>query len=370
VVIYTVSPRGGSHASLATLVRNLDPVIDVSIVSTRPEVAAELARLRPGTDSCEVAPVRNKADLPGILRHARAVRALRPDVLHVSCDNQWSAPYGMLAGLISRCPTVAVVNGPAPAWRRRQEWLVRRVIRHLDAVVSVSDASARAIEPTLGLPRGKVRTIYNGVDIGSTGSADGGAITSTGRSGPVVGAVARLASEKGVDVLLRAMALLPGIRAVVAGDGPEREPLERLAHELGIASQITFAGWVEAPWPNHFTADVLVVPSRREGFGLVAAEALMAGIPVVASAVGGLSEVLEEGAAGLLVPPEDPTALACAIDAVLTDSQSARTRAARGLESARERFEPTVMARAYEALYEELAGRSGTDSARTLEPSR
>jgi glycosyltransferase involved in cell wall biosynthesis len=237
------------------------------------------------------------------------------------------------------------------------------VTRRLDAVVSVSDASAREVERSLGLARFTVRTIYNGVDIGAGRGAEEGATTPpTGRSGRFVGAVGRLAPEKGMDVLLQAMALLPDTRAEVAGDGPERERLERSAHELGIASLVTFAGWVEAPWPDHLAPDVLVVPSRREGFGLVAAEALMAGIPVVASAVGGLPEVLEHGAAGLLVPPEDPTALAGAIQSVLSDVESTRTRVARGLESARRRFEPTVMAAAYEALYAELAGR-------TLEPS-
>jgi glycosyltransferase involved in cell wall biosynthesis len=349
-------------------VRSLDPAIEVSVVSTRPEIAAELAGLRVGTDSSVVAPVRNKADLPGILRHARAVRALRPDVLHVSSDNPWSAPYGLLAGLISRCPTVAVVHGPAPAWRRRQSWLVRRVVRHIDALVSVSDASARAVELSLGLARGSVRTIYNAVDLGAGFRAERDVSTTTGRTGPVVGAVGRLSAEKGMDVLVRAVARLPGTRAVVAGDGPDRESLERLAHQLGIASLVTFAGWLEAPWPDHLTPDVLAVPSRREGFGLVAAEALIAGIPVVASAVGGLPEVLEEGAAGLLVPPEDPTALARAIESVLSDGESTRARVARGLKSAG-RFEPMVMAAAYEALYAELVGWTGTDSARTHERS-
>jgi glycosyltransferase involved in cell wall biosynthesis len=247
--------------------------------------------------------------------------------------------------------------------------LVRAVTRRLDALVSVSDASARAIELSLGLPRGRVGTIYNGVDIGTGAGAEGSATKATGRSGPVVGAVGRLAPEKGMDVLLQAMAQVPGTRVVMAGDGPEREPLERLAHELGIASLVTLAGWVEAPWPDHFVPDVLVVPSRREGFGLAAAEALMAGIPVVASAVGGLPEVLEDGASGLLVPPEDPAALAHAIETVLSDNESTRMRVARGLESARRRFKPTVMAAAYETLYAELVGRSGPDTERTLEVS-
>jgi glycosyltransferase involved in cell wall biosynthesis len=341
----------------------------MSVVSTRPEIAAELAGLRAGTDSCVVAPVRSKADLPGILGHARAVRGLRPDVLHVSSDNQWSAPYGLLAGVIARCPTVAVVHGPAPAWRRRQRWLVQRVAPHLQALVSVSDASARAVEQSLGLARGRVRTIYNAVDLGAHHGVEGSERESTGESGPVVGAVGRLSPEKGMDVFLVAVARLQGTRAVLAGDGPERENLEQLAHQLGIAPLVTFAGWVEPPWPNRLAPDVLVVPSRREGFGLAAAEALTAGIPVVASAVGGLPEVLEEGAAGLLVPPEDPAALARAIESVLSDGHATRTRVARGLMSARQRFQPTVMAAAYEALYAELAGRSGTDSARTLEPS-
>jgi glycosyltransferase involved in cell wall biosynthesis len=149
---------------------------------------------------------------------------------------------------------------------------------------------------------------------------------------PTIAVVGRLAPEKGIDVLLRALADLDGVRLTVAGDGPERARLDALADELGVADRVTWLGWVrhDELWAVLQQATVVAVPSRQDAFPRIAVEAAHLQRPVVASAVGGLRESVVDHATGLLVPPADPAALARALARVLGDPASARELGAAG----------------------------------------
>lgn len=134
--------------------------------------------------------------------------------------------------------------------------------------------------------------------------------------------IGRLVAAKGVDVLLRSLGRLHGARAAIAGDGPERDRLERLAREQGLEDRVTFHGWIDDAQRARLLASArtLVLPSLwDEPFGIVGLEALAAGVPVVASDVGGIPSWLADGEAGLLVPRGDSHALAEALAAVLRD---------------------------------------------------
>jgi glycosyltransferase involved in cell wall biosynthesis len=159
-----------------------------------------------------------------------------------------------------------------------------------------------------------------------------------------------LAPEKGYDVLIRAMTELPGCCLVLLGEGPERARLTKLARQLGVEDRVELAGWIPSPWTDHFRFDVIAVPSSFEGFGLVAVEALLAGIPVVASRVGGLAEIVHDGETGLLVEPGDPSALAHALRELLIDPARRDVMGRRGRDDALQRFTPAAMASAYEAF--------------------
>lgn len=144
--------------------------------------------------------------------------------------------------------------------------------------------------------------------------------------------VGRLAEQKGLDVMLQA---LPAVRSAlgpttlrILGEGPERGRLERLAAELGVASDVRFEGLVSDVRPYLSAAEVFVFPSRYEGHPHALLEAMAAGVPVVGTAVQGTIEVIRDGVEGLLVPPDDAGALARALVAVLQDEPLAARLAA------------------------------------------
>ncbi len=159
-------------------------------------------------------------------------------------------------------------------------------------------------------------------------------------------AMGRLHANKGFDVLLRALQRLPEAHLSLAGEGPQRGALERLAAELGIADRVSFLGWREDIGALLAGCEVFVCPSRHEPLGNVVLEAWSAGRPVVAAASQGPSELILDGETGLLAPLEDDAALAKAIAALLADARRAAAIASAGRAAfLREHAEGPVLAR-------------------------
>jgi glycosyltransferase involved in cell wall biosynthesis len=175
---------------------------------------------------------------------------------------------------------------------------------------------------------------------------------------PVVGAVGVLRPEKAIEVLLEAVALLapelPGLRALVVGNGPERERLESLAAELGVSEQVVFTG-VRTDVPDILRAlDVAVCCSDYEGSPISVLEYMEAAKPIVATRVGGVPDLIDDGVHGVLVEPRDPSALAAAVAGVFRDRAAAEEMGARARERRRAEFELDVMIERLEGLYEDL----------------
>jgi glycosyltransferase involved in cell wall biosynthesis len=175
----------------------------------------------------------------------------------------------------------------------------------------------------------------------------------------IVGVVARLEPEKGHPTLLDAWPLVlravPNAYLLVVGEGSQRDALERQAAALGIAHRIVFTGRRDDVPAVTAALDVAVLPSYREAQGLTILEALALSRPVVASNVGGIPEVIEDGVSGLLVPPHDPAALAAAIVRFLTDHPFADTIAKAGHDMVHDRFCIELMVKAIERIYDEGA---------------
>ncbi len=350
---FDASARGGSSTGLAVLLSALDPTFDVTVMGTSDEMVRWVAAARPGSKTRVLSPVRSKFDLRAIREHVRVIRELRPDILHVNLDNPWTSQYGLLAGLLTRIPMVSVLHLPTPPWRRRQQWLVVPVARRVRAYVCVSHDSARFAESVLHMRPGSARVIHNGMPVPRQLAP----APPPGPSGTLrIGAVGRLDPQKGLDVLIEAMRSLPGCRLVLVGDGPDRAKLEALVKARALGDRVEFAGWIDGPWTAKWAFDVVAMPSINEGFPLVIVESMLAGIPVVASDVGGIAEIVVPGSTGLLVPPRDPGALVEALRAMADDPDRRHEMAATCRSVALEEFTAEAMAARYEALYREVRG--------------
>jgi glycosyltransferase involved in cell wall biosynthesis len=343
---------GGAEMSLVTLIRGLGDAVQPALMATHRDVLEWIAERCPGVSATLLPHAGHKREIAAIVAHVRAISHHRPDIFHANLHHSWSGTYGILAAQLTRgVRTVAVEHSLWPVYtpgqRRRRQALARR----LDGHVAVSLRLARDVEDLLGLPADSIATIHNGVpDIRAEPLP-------RLRKEPTLGFVGRLAAdEKGLDVLLHAVARLPEAAAVLVGDGPDRVRLEQLAAELGIAGRVVFTGWSNDVRRLLPTFEVLVQPSRREGFGIALVEAMLAELPVVATRAGGMSEVVVDGVTGITVPPEDPDALAAAARALLDDPDRRHAMGREGRRIARERFSDLAMARSFAGLYGRILG--------------
>ncbi len=283
------------------------------------------------------------------LAHARGVRQLvaelRPDILHAL----HLTSYGFLAGVCAARPRLVSVWGTdileAPGWTPLHHLITRYALSRADHVTATGFRLANA---TLRYaPRGKpVTVVPYGVDLTRFRPSRNGNRTDD----VVIGSVGRLSKEKGLDDLLRAAAQLieqgAPVRVVLVGDGPERARLVALARRLGIDRRVDVRGEVpheQVPVVLN-ELDVFVMPSRAEGFGVAALEAAAMELPVVASRVHGIPDVVADGGTGLLVPPGDVGALAEAIGRLVSDAglRTAMGRAGRAFVEQRYRWEDNV----------------------------
>jgi len=353
LLAYTdASAIGGAETVLGHLLAGLDSGIEATVLGVHPEVVEAIAGRRRDCRRAVTRAVRHKGDLGAIAAHARIVRRLDPDVIHVNLQSPWAGQYGILAGILGRYPVVAVEHSVFPSTSSLQRVLRRGLERRLAAHVGVAERSARSFERVAGLRPGSLEVIYNGVPDVPAMPVDRPV------PGPIVGTAGRFVPEKSLDTLIAALAMLPAeVSCVLVGDGPERRRLEALAAASGAGDRIVFTGWV--PHARDYLAimDVVAIPSRFEGFPLAMVEAMLAERPIVASAVGSIPEAIEDGVTGRLIPVGDAGALASAIGDLLTDPATAARLGAEARRRAVARFTVERMVDAYEQLYERVARR-------------
>ncbi|MCH7664250.1 MAG: GT4 family glycosyltransferase PelF [Chloroflexi bacterium] len=214
----------------------------------------------------------------------------------------------------------------------------------------------------VGIAPQKVMTIYNGIDIAAYGKAvDRTAwlrMLSVPLDSLVVGMVGRLVPVKDHKTFFQAARLvldaLPTVRFLVVGDGPLESELKNDVQELGISNEVSFLGYRDDIPELMSLFDLAVISSLHESFSLVLAEANACGKAVVATRVGGIPELVEDGVTGILVPPKEPELLARAIVDLLQDSSRRQAMGLAGRARVEERFTIEKMVRSYESLYESL----------------
>ncbi|HWZ60695.1 MAG TPA: glycosyltransferase [Gemmatimonadaceae bacterium] len=291
----------------------------------------------------------------------------RPDVAHTHGHRPdiVDGPAARQRGI----PTVSTIHGFTHAgWRKPlYEYLQFRALRRADAVVAVSRPLVRVLREG-GVSPERTHLIPNAYlpPAGAPPLARVAARAALGLAPDafVAGWVGRLSREKGADVFVDALAVLgdPLVEATVIGTGREHDALVARARARGLDRRLRWAGHVPAAHRVVAAFDVLVLSSRSEGTPIVLFEAMAAGVPIVASAVGGVPDVVTPADA-LLVPPASPDALAAAIATVRRDPTGAAARADAARARLATSFSPTPWLEAYAALYAALAGRRSATTA-------
>ncbi|MBI2360259.1 MAG: glycosyltransferase family 4 protein, partial [Deltaproteobacteria bacterium] len=209
-----------------------------------------------------------------------------------------------------------------------------RFVRNwIDAVIAISHFVGRELKDQFGVDPAKVRVVHLGLESSDFSTAINGK-TDLKRDPPVIGAVSTLVEGKGLEYLLMAIPAIvtarPDTRLCIVGDGPLRGRLSELAVHLGVRAAVKFCGWVSPVKEVMEGFDVVVMPSLQEGLSWVVLEALALGKPVVATEVGGVPEIITHQVHGLLVPPQDPEALAAAVIRLLKNPETASALARAG----------------------------------------
>lgn len=299
---------------------------------------------------------RDPGAIARILRQvADLERAFRPDVVHVNVTDPSPFFHLRAARTLPPAPLLAALHVAPDVRSAGSGTLLGELLGRAGWVTANSHAvldDIRALAPGIA---GRSSVIHNGLD------PPPGEPRPEPEGPPVVVGLGRLVDDKGFDVAVEALARLrrhhPDARLVLAGDGPARAELLALAQRLGLEDAVELVGWVAPDDVPAFLAQatVVVVPSRwREAFGLVALQAALADRAVVASAVGGLPEVVEDGVTGWLVPKEDPEALADALARALDDPVARQAAGRRARARAVERFGFGRYVAGYARLYRQL----------------
>ena len=312
--------------------------------------------------------------VPALLRWASAVpgawaaweaarRTDRPEILHVHCFGP-NGVYASQLARLHRLPLIYSHHGEtfmdANAVFDTSALLRRSLRATLRQAVTVTSCSAFAAADLarFGHSAAAVQVVYNGVDLDEPVGA-----LPAGLPSRYVAGIGRLVANKGFDSLVRAFAVLvddadlDGIDLVIAGTGPEQDALATLAAELGVAGRVHLVGALARPQVGSVlqAAELLVVPSRIEAFGITVLEGWRAGVPVLATRRGGPAEFVEDGRTGLLVDPEDPSNIAAAMRHVLADPLLSSRLAAGGM-AAVAKFTWGAVAESYSEIYHPIVG--------------
>ena len=277
------------------------------------------------------------------------IRKFRPDIVHTHLIH--ADLHGQLSAAVARVPGVSSVHDTGAFYLKQPYRSVGRTIGRLPRRrIAISQHVASFLRREHLAPPDRIRVVYYGIDSdtihrGLASRSDCRRALDVGDSEFAVGVASRLIPGKGHDVLIpavaRAAAELGGVKLLVAGDGPERARLELIAKRLCSPGTVRFLGFVPDVGPFMHACDALAfptLPELSEGFGLAALEAMAAGRPVLASAVGSLPEVVDDGVTGVLVPPASVDALASAILELARDPSRCERLGANGATRARTDF--------------------------------
>jgi len=327
--------RGGQD-QLLTLIRGLRQRGHNVHLVCQPRTYLETRAAEAGIFVHPVA-IRSEMGLVSLLRLISNFRRIRPEIL------AFNTPRAIIMGtLASRFSSIEAriifrrVNFPL-----RNNFFTRfKYTWGINCIVAISESIRWQLE-ACGIPSSKIRTIYEGIDLSLYPKRTAGKARRP-EEPVVIGTVAHLSREKGLDHLIEAASLIPGVqkrlRFVIVGTGDCLPGLKELAQKKGLAEVIQFAGFHSNTYQYMKSFDIFALPSLSEGLSSAILEAMATSLPIVATEVGGIPELVKDGENGLLVAPADPSALARAIQRLADNPEESRRMGLRGRERMEEQF--------------------------------
>jgi glycosyltransferase involved in cell wall biosynthesis len=371
-IIYAIDGlgMGGAERLTASILKNLPDVFSprVCVFKVRKRgnpMAEQIKALGVPVDFLPIPYVRDLTALPRLVKYLKTVNA---DLVHGQLE--LGDIFGNIAAKLARLPSVSTLHTMPSQKMNIKSRLHQEVeffaLRHFcDAIISVSNEARQFYLDISTLPPSKLLTIYNGVDLFHFDNLDRRRISDGIRKelgvpldSKLLTTVAVLRELKGIQYMIRGLpeiiARFPKVRYLIVGDGVYRETLEREAQLAGVAGHVIFAG--QRDNVPHFLAasDIFVLPTLTEALPTVLAEAMAARLPIIASAVGGIPEMIEDGKNGLLVPAGQVDALSAACMRLLSNSDEAGSMGDKGRSVADQKFNIRRQAEQLGELYLDL----------------
>ena len=361
---------GGLQRVVTDIALNLAPTrYAVGVLALREGGPFEKDLLEAGIPVYKLPVSQGRVDYFAFWKIRQLIVKLAPDIIHT--HNTQPFIEGTLAAMLAGRPVVVHTDhGRQFPDKRRYMWMEWLASKAVAGIISVSNDNKASLVKHEHISADKISVIPNGIDNKKyqpkvNGRLKRAALGLEPDAWPVLGWCGRMSPEKGLSVLLRSLPDVvrqyPRVRLLLMGDGTLRKELEDQAEQEGVASHVRFLG-ARADVPEVLQLlDLFVLPSLREGLPLVLLEAMAAGIPIVATDVGGNHQAVTDGVTGYLVPSENPAALARAINQLLDDDTTRRRFSSEAQRRFAEQFTISRMVERYDEVYRQcLAGKHRT----------
>jgi glycosyltransferase involved in cell wall biosynthesis len=350
--------RGGQNQVLLT-VMGLRSIGERTLLVAHPD--GELRRrAAEGLDFIPLAPS-HELDLKAGWRLSRILNRLRPEIVHAH------DPHGVSMAAIG-VSMASVTPAPRLVASRRVDFHLKKnsfsqwKYRQVSMFIAASDAIAAMLRGD-GVAAGRIRTVHEGIDVDRIAGLD--PVNVRGElwlptDAPIVGSIGALVPHKGhrhlIEAAARVVKEVPDARFVILGEGTLRQPLQHRIEQLHLERHVFMPGFRSDAVALLKSFDLFVMPSETEGLGTSILDAMACGKAVIGTTAGGIVEVVEDGATGLLVPPQDPAALADAIVTLLRDPARRARMGEAGLARVRDEFTVARMVAGTRDVYEEVLG--------------
>jgi sugar transferase (PEP-CTERM/EpsH1 system associated) len=362
---------GGLQRVVVDLSRSLDKdKYDVSVCALREGGPLESELKKEGIKVIKLPLAENGIDYFTFWKLYKIFREIRPAVIHT--HNTQPFIEGAIAALMARVPVIVHTDHGRQFPDKRRYMFSEWVLSHFaDQIVAVSETTKSGLVHYEKVSSSKIQVILNGIDeqkysVRIDKDKKKKELGIVPNAGPILGWCGRLSPEKGLTYLIKAMELLrrgfPNILLLIAGAGALKEDLNRQAKDLGLERHVRFLGPRADVHEILMILDLFVLPSVREGLPLVLLEAMAAGVPIVATDVGGNHRAVQEAINGFLVKPGDPDSLYKAIKGLLENRKLRETFSRNALALFQKEFTLKKMVQEYELVYQECLASVGIGS--------